>query len=85
VLAFMSCVLGLIVSLPLIAWFTYEGITLNQVFDIGGIEYNRMLGEFSFAVFAWPAVTIIAAAAVISIPPAVRAARIVPVEALQRN
>lgn len=85
VLALMSCVLGLALSVPLIAWFTYEGIVLAQVFDIGGIEYNRILGEFSFGVFAWPALTIIATAAAISVPPAIRAARIVPVEALRRN
>jgi ABC-type lipoprotein release transport system permease subunit len=81
-LAVISCAIGVALTLPLIAWFTFEGLQLAQSMDIGGIAYDTLKGEFSLSVFLVPLLVIIASAAVVSIPPGIRAARITPVEAL---
>lgn len=81
-LALFSCAIGFLVTLPLIVWFTFEGIQLAQSLDIGGIAYDTLKGEFTLSVFIIPLLVIVASAAVVSIPPGIRAARITPVEAL---
>ena len=81
-LALISCAIGVILTLPLIAWFTFEGLQLAQSMDIGGIAYDTLKGEFSLPVFLIPLFVIVVSAAVVSIPPGIRAARITPIEAL---
>jgi ABC-type lipoprotein release transport system permease subunit len=81
-LALMSCAIGLVFTLPLIAWFTFEGIQLAQSMDIGGIAYDTLKGDMSISVMVIPLLVIVASAAVVAIPPGIRAARITPIEAL---
>lgn len=84
-LASMSLVAGLLLALPLIAWFTSVGIELAEPMDIGGIEMSHITGELSLFVFATPLLLIILFAVVISIPAGIRAARISPTEAMRSN
>jgi ABC-type lipoprotein release transport system permease subunit len=81
-LAIGSCIIGFILTVPLVAWFTFEGIQLAQSMDIGGIAYDTLKGEFTLPVFLVPVLVVVASSAVVSIPPGIRAARITPVEAL---
>jgi ABC-type lipoprotein release transport system permease subunit len=81
-LALLSCLIAIVITIPLIAWFSMEGIVLDHSLDIGGIAYDRLLGEFSVEAFLYPLLVIVASALVISIPPGIRAARITPVAAL---
>ena len=81
-LALMSCAVAFVITVPLIAWFTFEGIQLAQSMDVGGIPYDALKGEFTLTVFMVPIIVVVASALVVSIPPGIRAARITPVEAL---
>lgn len=84
-LALFSCLLGLIISVPLNTWFTYVGFTLPEPMDIGGITVDHMQGVLSVKVFVLPLLVVVASAIAVSIPPSLRAARITPVEALRSH
>lgn len=81
-LAGISVTVGLVLISPVIAWFTEVGLLLPEAIDMGGIQFQQMKGEFSSYVFFMPMAFIIATAALISIPPGLRAARILPRDAL---
>ena len=78
----MSIAVGLLIALPAVTWFTQEGILLPQAIDMAGIKFQHMKGEFSPYVFFMPMLFILVAAAVTSLPPGIRAARILPKDAL---
>jgi ABC-type antimicrobial peptide transport system permease subunit len=52
---------------------------------MGGVLFSRMTGELSLYVFAMPMIIIISFAFVISIFPAIKAARIAPTEAMRSH
>ncbi len=81
-LAICSCAIGLALALPLVGWFSLEGIQLAQAMDVGGIAYDAVKGEFTLLVFIAPVIVVLASAALVSIPPGIHAARITPIEAL---
>jgi putative ABC transport system permease protein len=81
-LAGISVAIGFVLSIPLILWFTYVGILLPEPVDMGGIQFQYMTGEFSLFVFALPMTMILGFSAAVSIPPGIRAARILPRDAL---
>jgi len=85
ILAMMSSSVGFIFSVPIIAWFAYVGIELKEPIDMGGVLFSRMTGELSLYVFAMPMIIIISFAFVISIFPAIKAARIAPTEAMRSH
>ena len=80
-LAITSCAIGFMFSIPLISWFAYVGIQMPQI-DIGGVIAEHLLGEISPFVFITPLIIVVASAALVSIPPGIRAARITPIAAL---
>lgn len=82
VLAVFSATLGFLLSLPIIGWFSLRGFALEQSVDVGGMEFGYLTGEFSAYVFAMPALIILASAILVSVPPGIRAARILPRQAL---
>jgi len=81
-LASISIAIGVVLSIPLILWFTEVGILMPEPVDMGGIEFQHMKGEFSLLVFAAPAALILGFAAAVSLPPGLRASRILPRDAL---
>jgi putative ABC transport system permease protein len=85
ILAALSVFTGLLLSLPLIGWFTSTGIELAEPMDIGGIVMSHITGEMSLYVFGLPLLLIVFFAVVISIPTGIRAARISPTEAMRSN
>jgi ABC-type lipoprotein release transport system permease subunit len=82
-LTVMSLVIGLVLAIPLIAWFTLVGIEMPQPVDIGGVSFGFMTGELSLYVMGVPMLILLAFALVVSIPPGIRAARIAPTEAMR--
>jgi len=84
-LATLSVLAGVVVTLPLIAWFTYVGIELAQPMDVGGVVMSHLTGEMSLFVFGIPLVLIIIFAILVSIPTGIRAARIPPTEAMRSH
>ncbi len=83
VLALISCLLGLVLSLPVCFWLASSGISMPEPIDMGGIIFDTMLGEVSWFVVVLPSVVVIASTLVVSLIPAIRAAKISPLQALQ--
>lgn len=81
-LASISIAIGFVISIPLIIWFTEVGFLLPEPIDMGGIHFQQLQGEFSLLVFAAPAAIILGFATIVSLPPGLRAARILPRDAL---
>lgn len=81
-LGLLSCLAGLVLAVPLVIWFTNVGITMPEPMDLGGVVYDKMVGDASILVFLAPAIIIIGSAAIVSLIPALRAALITPLDAL---
>ncbi len=81
-LSIISISIGLVISIPVTGWLTFVGFELPEPLDVGGISMSHMQGEMSFIVFSLPAITIFIFALLISIPTGLRAARILPTEAM---
>ena len=73
---------GLVLIVPMIMWFTQVGLKLDLAVDMGGVVFDTMKGDFSAYVILMPMGFMLATAAVISLPPGLRAARILPREAM---
>jgi ABC-type lipoprotein release transport system permease subunit len=82
-LATLSCLLGLLTVLPVNAYLVNVGFTLPDPMEVSGVVMDHMKGLWDLKVFVEPALIIIGSAALISIFPALRAARIVPVDAMR--
>jgi ABC-type lipoprotein release transport system permease subunit len=81
-LAAFSILIGLVLIIPAVLWFAEIGFLLPEPIDMGGVMFDHMKGEFSAFVFYLPMRFIFLSAAIISIPPGIRAARILPRDAL---
>ncbi len=81
-LAGISVAVGFVLILPVVIWFTEVGLQLDMAVDMGGVVFDTMKGEMSTYVFFMPMGFMLLTAALISIPPGLRAARILPRVAL---
>ncbi|MGK0223783.1 MAG: putative ABC transport system permease protein [Limisphaerales bacterium] len=81
-LAAISVAVGFALILPVIIWFTEVGLQLSMSVDMGGVVFDTMKGEISSYVLLMPMGFMLLTAALISIPPGLRAARILPRVAL---
>jgi len=84
-LAILSVLAGIILAIPLILWFANVGLTFPDPVDVGGIAFQHMTGEFSLQVFLDPMLFILSFAIVVAIFPGIRAARVLPTEAMRGN
>jgi len=82
-LAILSVAAGVILAIPLILWFANVGLTFPDPIDVGGIAFQHMTGEFSLQVFLLPMAFILSFAIVVAIFPGIRAARVLPTEAMR--
>ncbi|MBO6557432.1 MAG: ABC transporter permease [Pseudomonadales bacterium] len=82
ILATISVLLGMVLIAPMVYWLSQVGFLVPEPIDMGGIEFQHMTGEFSLQVFLTPMMFMLATAILISIPPGIRAARILPKEAM---
>ncbi len=81
-LASISISVGLALILPVIVWFAEVGIKLDISVDMGGVVFDTMKGDLSAYVVFMPMGFMLLTAALISLPPGLRAARILPRVAL---
>ena len=61
------------------------GITMPQEFTYGGIKFQTMYADVNARSLIVPAITVILAAAIVSLFPALKAARILPARAMRAN
>ena len=82
-LALLSCLVGLIVAIP-INWYLVDfGLQLPEPMEMSGLTIEAMTGEMSVWIFLRPAVIILFATGLIALYPAYRAAKIVPLDAMR--
>jgi len=84
-LSIISCLFGLIFSLPTNYWMITTGIELPEPIDMGGVLFEHMSGEISWFSLGVPAIVVISSTIIVSLIPGIRAARISPLEALQAS
>lgn len=82
-LAIISCLIGLVLALPVCFWLASVGIIMPEPIEMGGIIFDTMLGEVSWFVVLLPSVVVISSTLLVSFIPAIRAAKISPLKALQ--
>lgn len=83
-LTLLSLFLGILFALPLILWFSEVGYMFPEPMDLGGIEFQHLKGELSFKVLFVPMGIVFLFATFTSLLPAIRASRLIPVDALGR-
>ncbi|MFC3852906.1 ABC transporter permease [Salinispirillum marinum] len=82
-LALLGCGIGFLLAFPLNLWMSLVGVALAEPIDISGIVFSHYRGQMSLTVFLMPAQIIFVAAVLISLLPAWRASRLVPVDAMR--
>jgi ABC-type lipoprotein release transport system permease subunit len=81
----ISVLIGVMLSAPLILWFSLAGFALPEPMDVGGVLMSHLTGELSLYVFAVPMFLILGFAILISIPAGIRAALNSPIEAMRSH
>jgi ABC-type lipoprotein release transport system permease subunit len=84
-LAFISIMVGFLLVAPVIYWSSEVGMLLPEPVDMSGMKFQNLRGELSARVFWLPMAFILATAVLVSIPPGIRAARILPKDAMGRH
>lgn len=79
----LSIAIGAVLVTPAIYWFQEVGLALPAPIDLGGVSFEYFRGELSPLVYIQPAIFMLTVAVVISILPAIRAARISPKSAME--
>ena len=82
-LSVFSCIAGLLFALPTNYWLAGVGIQMPEPIDMGGVLFESILGEVSWFSMGVPALVVISSTLLVSLFPAVRAARVSPLQALQ--
>lgn len=82
-LATLSCLAGLIVAMPINYYLAMVGFSIPEPMEVSGVVMSHMKGLWDVKTFLEPALIVIGSAAFISLFPARRAARIVPVDAMR--
>lgn len=84
-MASIGIVIGFCLSLPVNYLLSQEGIPMPVTFTYGGIEFTHYYSEVNAHSLYLPAITVALAAMIVSIFPAIRAARIAPARALRTH
>jgi ABC-type antimicrobial peptide transport system permease subunit len=79
----LSCIAGFLLFVPLNIWLVNTGFVLPEPIEFTGVVMSHMQGTWNPTVLYEPALIILVSTLVISIIPARRAAKIVPVEAMR--
>jgi len=83
ILASASCLVGLVISLPVNYYLSVVGIAMPEPVDMGGMSFDMILGEISWYTIWLPTVVIVASTLMVSLIPSIKAAKISPLSALQ--
>lgn len=84
-MAIIGIIIGLALSLPLNYLLSQKGIAMPQTFTYGGIEFTHYYSEVNTRSLVIPALTVLFSAVLVSIFPALKAARIAPARALRTH
>ncbi len=84
VMAWVSVFFGFFVALGCNYWLSVAGLSFGT-FTYGGVEFNEMYSEINVRSYAIPAITVLVSATIVSIFPAIRAARTLPAKAMRTH
>ena len=79
----MCCFVGLLAVIPINIFFTHIGVTLDQPMDISGIAFTALKGTMEPWVFTLPFALMLMSTALLTMVPAIRAARIKPLDGMR--
>ena len=85
VMAITSAAVGFLLSLVINYLLSLHGVPMPTVFTYGGVEFSHMYTEINARSFIIPAVTVVLSAIVVSVFPAIRAARTSPAKAMRTH
>ncbi|MDA0791704.1 MAG: ABC transporter permease [Proteobacteria bacterium] len=85
IMATLSIAAGLVLLVPILYWLVGYGFALPETIEVGGVEFGQMKGIVIPSVIIAPALLIYGFAALVSIPPGIRAASITPRSALSSH
>ena len=85
IIALGSIVIGALLGILINYLLSIYGITLPQEFTYGGIKFQTMYAEVSARSLIIPAITVLVSAAIVSLFPALKAARILPAKAMRTH
>jgi putative ABC transport system permease protein len=81
----LGVLIGICLSLPLNYLLSQHGIHMPQAFTYGGMEFTHYYSEVNAHSLYIPAITVMLSAMIVSLFPAVKAARIAPARALRTH
>lgn len=84
-LAVLSIMIGTVAGMAGNWWFQEYGITLSEPIEYGGYIWDTITAKVTLRSVVIPALIIFSTALVVSIWPAIRASRIIPVKAMRSN
>lgn len=85
IMAILSVAAGSVAALGVNSWLSSHGIPMPAPFTYGGMEFTHYYCEVNLFSFLVPALTVLLAASVVSVFPALRAAHIEPAKALRTH
>ncbi len=85
IIAIFSIIVGALLGVCINYLLSIYGVTLPQAFTWGGMEFRTMYGEVNARSLYIPAITVIVAATVVALFPALKAARIAPAKAMRTH
>ena len=81
----ISVLVGAFFAYGLNRYYSVDGIKLETPLEYGGVVFNQMLSENSMSVLLIPAIFSISVTFLVSLYPAIKSARAVPIEAIREN
>lgn len=82
-MSIISVILGIICALFINGYFSIVGIDFTP-FEYGGMRFDKMFTTLNVRCFVLPALTIIGSSIMVSIFPALKAARVFPIEEMRK-
>jgi ABC-type lipoprotein release transport system permease subunit len=82
-LSLISIIVGSLIGILANWWFSQYGITYSTPIEYGGFYFYKMTAKITLRSIVIPALVVFGTAVVVSVLPAIRAARIIPVKALR--
>ncbi|MCH8550673.1 MAG: ABC transporter permease [Natronospirillum sp.] len=84
VLATLACALGFLLAWPINLWLTLVGIPMSEPIEVSGLYFSHFRGRMSWGMFAIPTALVWFTALLVALYPAIRAARLSPLDAMRR-
>lgn len=85
VIAIFSIIIGAVISIGINYYFGINGFTLSSAFEWGGMEVSHLYTTVSPRSVYLPAITVILTSLIVSLFPAIKAARIAPAQAMRMH